>query len=353
MTISSPTLLLDKATCLSNIRRMAEKAERHGLALKPHFKTHQSAIVGEWFRDFGVTSITVSSVAMAAYFADHGWQDITIAFPVNIRETERINVLAEKINLSLFVIEEQVANYLERHLSAPVGVYIEIDTGANRTGIKPESIDAIEALIDLFGVFKKLNFSGFYSHPGHSYSARSGEEVQAVHRVVLSKMRSLRSHFDDRYDSIKYCIGDTPCCSIAGDFEGLNEISPGNFVFYDLMQVQIGSCAIKDIAVVLASPVVAKYRERNEVVVHGGGVHLSKEYIYREDKKIFGLPVRLSDTSWSEPVKNSFVKGLSQEHGVLWCSNEFFDTLKIGDLVGILPVHSCLTANLMRRYLIC
>jgi D-serine deaminase-like pyridoxal phosphate-dependent protein len=83
--ISVPTLLLDEGRARRNIFRMADKAASNQVRFRPHFKTHQSAAVGEWFRDVGVTAITVSSVEMARYFAAHGWNDITFAFPVNVR----------------------------------------------------------------------------------------------------------------------------------------------------------------------------------------------------------------------------------------------------------------------------
>ena len=80
-TIKKPTLLLNANQTRKNIQWMVQKAGAEDIRLRPHFKTHQSAVIGEWFREAGVTAITVSSVDMAAYFADHGWKDITIAFP--------------------------------------------------------------------------------------------------------------------------------------------------------------------------------------------------------------------------------------------------------------------------------
>jgi len=65
MEIIQPTLVLNKTRCLQNIELMAEKAKRHKLSFRPHFKTHQSAEIGSWFRMFGVDKITVSSVNMA------------------------------------------------------------------------------------------------------------------------------------------------------------------------------------------------------------------------------------------------------------------------------------------------
>lgn len=87
--MEKPTLLVNPQIARRNIAFMAEKAYRQGVRFRPHFKTHQSAVVGEWFREQGVQAITVSSVDMARYFADHGWQDILIAFPVNLHQMAR------------------------------------------------------------------------------------------------------------------------------------------------------------------------------------------------------------------------------------------------------------------------
>ena len=55
-----PALLLDKEKCLRNLDRMALKAKGQGLRFRPHCKTHQSAEIANWARDFGVEAITVS-----------------------------------------------------------------------------------------------------------------------------------------------------------------------------------------------------------------------------------------------------------------------------------------------------
>ena len=87
--ITSPTLLLDQKKCLANLRRIADKAKRNNVNFRPHFKTHQSKIIGRWFKDFGVNAITTSSLQMAEYFALDGWDDITVAIPVNILEIDQ------------------------------------------------------------------------------------------------------------------------------------------------------------------------------------------------------------------------------------------------------------------------
>src|SRR6056297_1900749 len=94
--ITRPTAVLDIAIARKNLEKMQEKARKHQKGFRPHFKTHQSKAVGKLFADAGIKKITVSSVLMAEYFAFAGWQDITIAFPVNVREVKAINSLAGK-----------------------------------------------------------------------------------------------------------------------------------------------------------------------------------------------------------------------------------------------------------------
>jgi D-serine deaminase-like pyridoxal phosphate-dependent protein len=134
--IQKPTMVLDKAVALKNLANMAKKAANNHLIFRPHFKTHQSAEIGSWFRENGILTITVSSIEMAQYFADHGWADITIAFPVNLRQLSAINELAQHITLNLLLDAEHVAMQLNDALTTAVNVWLEIDAGYHRTGLR-------------------------------------------------------------------------------------------------------------------------------------------------------------------------------------------------------------------------
>lgn len=351
--INKPTLLLDQKRVINNIRRMVEKAERSQVRFRPHFKTHQSVWIGEWFRDFGVASITVSSVSMALYFAQHKWKDITIAFPVNILEIENINKLASAIQLSLLVESGVTVAFLEQNLQARVGVWLKIDVGYNRTGILWNRFNEVVALACQISNSEKMVFKGLLTHSGHTYQARSANEVRLIYYDTVQKLKQLKQKLIEQgFAATQISIGDTPSCSIVEDFSGVDEIRPGNFAFYDIMQLKIGSCTEKEIAVAVVCPVVAKHRGRNEIVIYGGAVHLSKEFIIDNDgNKIFGYVALLQERGWGMIIPNTFVSALSQEHGIIKTNEAFFDQIKIGDILAILPVHSCLTVQLLRSYL--
>jgi D-serine deaminase-like pyridoxal phosphate-dependent protein len=150
-------------------------------------------------------------------------------------------------------------------------------------------------------------------------------------------------------DDLIISYGDTPSCSILEELPGVDEWRPGNFVFYDIMQEYFNSCSLDQVAVCMACPVVSKHADRNEVVIYGGGVHFSKDFIAPNGQKQFGKVVKLTEQGWdTNPI--ALVDRLSQEHGILKVSDELLNSIEIGDLVGILPVHSCLTADLQGYY---
>ncbi|MDA3953644.1 MAG: alanine racemase [Bacteroidales bacterium] len=349
--IVSPTLILNKKKCLSNIRLMSEKAKKHNLIFRPHFKTHQSRIIGRWIKKFGVNKITVSSLQMAEYFSNDDWKDITVAFPVNIREIETINSLAEETQLNLTLENIESVEFLSKELKYEVGFFIKIDTGYGRTGISFDIFLLIDKILKLASASDKFVFKGFLSHSGNTYNTKNTNEIIDIHKDAIYKLSLLKKQYIDKYPELIMSIGDTPSCSLADDFSEINEIRPGNFVFYDLTQNKLGSCNFDQIATIVTCPVVAKHKNRKEIIIHGGGIHFSKEYLTIEDKKIFGQLVILDEKGWKRLDDDFYLTKLSQEHGTLQVSDSILNKINIGDLVGIIPVHSCLTANLMKEYL--
>lgn len=348
--ITHPTFIIDKQKCSDNINRMAIKAKINKMVFRPHFKTHQSTEVSKLYREFGVSKITVSSLKMADFFAADGWDDITLAFPVNVLETPTIDALTKKINLNLLFESVEAVKYMSDKINHYVGAFIKIDTGYKRTGIHYSKKEEIKSLVNEIKKTNFLQFKGFLAHPGHTYKAKSKTEIANINKETLEALSSLKNEYKDLFEKITLSIGDTPSCSILELFEGADEMRPGNFVYYDLMQYLLGSCKIKDIAAVLACPVVAKHPERNELIINGGGVHFSKEVLtHPEYGNIYGLAVNQEQKGWGGLIDGVFLSQISQEHGTVKGSDSFIKNTNIGDILYFLPVHSCLTANLMKE----
>lgn len=353
--ITKPTLILNEKRALANIDRMIEKAIRSGVRFKPHFKTHQSAEIGLWFRDKGVTAITVSSVDMALYFANHGWDDITIAIPVNLRQLDAIDFLSSRINLGVVVESVEAVDGLRQQVRSELQVWLKIDVGYHRTGLlwdDPRSIMQIARSVESA---KKLRLKGLLTHAGHTYGESSAEKIRAIYQQSLERMIVAQHELSQQGYDVQISVGDTPGCNLIENFGEVDEIRPGNFIFYDLSQVWFGSCQEEDVAVALACPVISKHAARNQIVIYGGAIHLSKESLpaislTNHQVPIYGGICLMEDGGWSGMFKNSAIINLSQEHGVIDAEEQLFESVNVGDLVVILPVHSCLTANLMGWY---
>ena len=347
--ITKPTLFIDKKKCKENINNMFSKAKTNNLELRPHFKTHQSLEIGAWFKKVGVNKITVSSVSMAEYFSTQ-WNDITIAFPTNVLEIEPINKLAKKITLNLSIENEESISFLSKHLKYKINVFLKIDVGYHRTGIDPTNFNLINTILYKIDTNPLMSFIGFLGHAGHTYQCRTHDAIREIHAKSLSIMAKLKDVYIAKYPNLIISLGDTPSCSVADNFSGVDEIRPGNFVFYDLTQNLIGSNSISQIAVALACPIVALHKDRSEIVVYGGGVHLSKDRLNDKEGLIFGRVAEKTKNGWGNLIPNTYVKSLSQEHGIISVPIDDIDNYKIGDYLMILPVHSCLTGNLMKSY---
>jgi len=362
--LTGPTVIIDETRARANIHSMADKARRSGVAFRPHFKTHQSPVVGRWFTDEGVDRITVSSVGMAEQFAECGWSDITIAFLLNPLELPRVRNLAEYLDrrsgrLGL-TVDSVAAARMASGLDVPVAVWLKVDTGYGRTGIRWDDHQKLHAVLaQCRGLTTAV---GLLTHSGHSYEARGTGEIATIYDEAVARMNAARESCAQ--PDLALSFGDTPCCSVVDDLSVCDEIRPGNFVFYDLMQLQIGSCTETQLAAAAVCPVVGIYPERNQVVVHGGAVHLSKESLQLEDgRKIYGKlgSLEIGERSpegdpgpagLGRVLDKAAMVSLSQEHGVIECApdsfSRLFGNLEIGDLVVVWPVHSCLMCDLQR-----
>lgn len=350
--IQKPTLILDEVKAKRNLKTMADKAVAQNIRFRPHFKTHQSAVIGEWFRAAGVSAITVSSFSMADYFAGYGWKDILVAFPVNLREMETIKRLSGLVHLGLLVESSRVVETLAQNLDKKVDVWIKVDTGLHRAGIDYHNVEAVSALALDIQKHTNLNLRGLLTHAGQTYHAHSTAEIKTMYAQSCSTLVSLRETMEaSGINGLEISVGDTPGCWLSADLGEVDEIRPGNFIFFDAMMLEFGVCRVEDIAVAVACPVVSIHPGTNEVVIYGGAIHLSKEMITVDGKGMYGYAAFPQTDGWRFAGKENYVKATSQEHGVVVLSDQEIGQIKEGDLLYILPVHSCLVVDALGEYL--
>lgn len=318
---------------------MAEKAAGLGTGFRPHFKTHRSREIGAVFRRF-TGAITVSSPGMGLYFARDGFSRITLAFPVNILQSDELRELALAADTGFLVSSPGAVDNLGRALKgASGGVWVKVDCGFRRAGIRWSDREGLVSTRERLESHSNLAFRGILTHAGDTYSAGDREGVLRVHRASLERMALAR---DSMGGGCLVSVGDTPSCSVADSFPGVDEIRPGNFVFNDATQMELGSCSPSDIAFAVLCPVVEVHRDRT--VILGGAVHLSRDTC---PSRFFGYAGEPSGDGFFNPVVSHPVIALSQEHGVI---RGVPPGASPGTMLPVIPAHSCLAADCLPCY---
>ena len=242
--LPTPALLLDLDRLESNLHRMAERARRFGVALRPHVKTHKCLEVAERQQALGVRGITVSTLYEARVFADHGYEDITWAFPVILNRLAEVAELADRVTLRLVVDSTEAVTALEG-LGRSLHVWLKVDCGYHRAGVDPASPEAL-ALARRIAQSPRLVFDGILTHSGHAYHGPTLREVAAA----AEEERSVMAGFAERLrqegiEVPEVSVGSTPALAVAKRLDGATEIRPGNYCFHDFMQVHLGSCRVE------------------------------------------------------------------------------------------------------------
>ena len=350
----TPKLIIDNKIIKNNINKIVNKTQEWEVSLRPHFKTHQSDVISFIFENFGINAITVSSIDMAYRFINEKINDIFIAIPINIHSLNRIDYVLDDEYLNRLIVSidsieafRYLIPYLEENTK--LNFAIEIDCGYHRSGISVSEEDEIYSIINEIISNNLANkFYGIFSHFGQSYKLSTDDQLYELNATNIELLSNIKRIIEAMLDkSISLSIGDTPSLRIYNKklLEKVDEIRPGNFVFYDAMQYY-GNCSLEDIAIFLYAPIISIHPEREEIIMHGGAAHLSKDFLIDEGIMKFGL-VATWDLKKLTLIPNAYVKSISQEHGVISINKEFINKFKIGDHIAIIPVHSCLAMDTM------
>jgi D-serine deaminase-like pyridoxal phosphate-dependent protein len=353
--LPTPALLLDLDVLDRNIAAMAARIAGLGARLRPHVKTHKCIEVAERQRAAGAQGITVATIVEARDFAEHGFDDITWAFPLPVSRLDEVVALARRITFRVTVESIEATDALEaaaRRAGLRLHTFLEVDCGHHRSGVDPDRHASL-ALAKRLAYSPHLHFDGVLTHGGHAYHARTREERQAIARQEVDRVVSFAHCL--RADGIAVetvSVGSTPTMTVAEDLGGANEARPGNYVFFDWMQAIAGVCTTADIAVTVLATVVSHQPGAGHCIVDAGALAMSKDTGPGPAELRRGLgPLRRGLTGTDvDPVLT--LTAVSQEHGHVsgGASADLGDRLPVGERVRIIPNHSCLTAAMFDAY---
>ncbi len=336
--IETPALIVWQPNLEKNIADMQALANRFDAALRPHTKTHKSPLFAQWQLNAGAKGITVAKLSEAEVMAAHGIDDIFIANQITqVQKLKRLRKLHERIHLTVGLDNPRQIDLLRpffKDATTPLNVRIEIDSGLKRCGVTVGN-DLVE-LAKAVARQPFLRLDGIFTHAGHVYAARSAAQVEAIGKqegALMAGAKTLLQKNGLRIATVS--VGSTPTVPFSVRNPAVNEVRPGNYVFYDAMQIALHAAAPEQVSLFVLSTVVA-HPVAGRLVIDAGSKALHTDGAGVTGH--FGLPVN---------IKGKVVR-LSEEHGVLELPEE--STLRLGDPVLLVPNHACAVANLFDVY---
>lgn len=348
--LPTPALILDRAVLRRNLRRMSDRLRGAGIALRPHLKTAKSVAIGRMAVEGHDGRITVSTLAEARYFAQGGFKDILYGVGIVPSKLAAVTELRRRgVNLRIVTDNLPVARAIADVAKDgdTFSVFIEIDSGGGRAGLP---WPALPALLDIARVLHEapnVELAGVMTHAGHSYHESTPDGIAAVaeqeRQAVVGAAEKLRAA---GIPCPIVSAGSTPTAMHSRDFSGLTEMRPGVYVFNDLDQEFIGSCAPADLALSVLASVIGHYPHRNQLLIDAGALALSKDISAQEFQPKVGY-----GTVADAPVKEMAVVACSQEHGFVGADEPIpYGNLPIGSRLRVWPNHACITAAAYDRY---
>jgi D-serine deaminase-like pyridoxal phosphate-dependent protein len=335
--LPTPNVLVDLDVLERNIARMATRARDAGVSLRPHVKTHKCPEVAALQRAAGCRGLCLAKVGEAECFADAGFDDLFLAYPVVGEDrARRLLALADRVHLSVGVDSVEGARTLAgpfREAGRRLDVRLKVDVGYGRVGVPPEkALGVARRLAHVPG----LRLRGAFTHAGHAYGARTTRGIERIARQegerlvrVVEKLR--RSGLPAEEAS----VGSTPTAARVMEVPGVTECRPGNYVFHDASQVALGTCAVEDCALTVLATVVS-VPDAERAVVDAGSKTLSSDALRPRPGgygQVLGRKTRVAK--------------LSEEHGLL--AVEPGERFRVGERVRLLPNHACVVVNLHDR----
>jgi D-serine deaminase-like pyridoxal phosphate-dependent protein len=279
-------------------------------------------------------------------FAGHGFTDFTYAVPIEpgkfaevidiIRGGVKLNVLTDDIETS-----RALAAFAQRE-NTRVSTFVKIDCGYHRCGVEPASKEAIEITRVIYKA-SHLDLAGILTHAGHSYHAGSIDVIKQIASQERDLMTGLAERLrSEGIDVPTVSIGSTPTINHVDHLDGVDEVRPGNYIFFDAFQATLGSCSFDDCALTVLTAVTHRSFDQKKVIVDAGAIALSKDRGPVEFDSGCGYGRVLTLEGEETGLR---VDSVSQEHGVIRVENEqILAKLKVGSRVRILANHSCLSA---------
>jgi D-serine deaminase-like pyridoxal phosphate-dependent protein len=322
--IESPGLLVNPEIVQKNIQWVLNQVDNDPTRLRPHIKTHKTREVNQLLLAAGITKFKAATIAEAELLALDEAPDVLLSMQPTGTTLVRFIELTKKYTHTSFAClldDIQAANKLNA-ISTNQRVYIDLNMGMNRTGIKPE--DAMP-LIEVVNQLPQLQLAGLHAYDGHI------RDIDLIDRAnhVAKDFQTFYDLLPQLNSALELVVGGTP--SFLVHHQNPNYVcSPGTFVFFDTGYAKLYPENSLELAVQVIGRVISIPTD------HTISIDVGHKSVAPEN----GIENRLQFIDHPEWKLLS----QSEEHGIVEVGDS--SVCQIGDVVRMYPYHICPTVAL-------
>ncbi len=335
--IDTPALLVDYTILERNIRRLQASSDAAGIAVRPHMKAHKTPQVGQMQLRAGAIGLSCAKIGEAEAMADAGVEELLIANCIlGEAKMRRLVALARRVPRLLVAVESiESAEQIDAALSADgmkIDTVIEFDIGSGRAGVQPERGLEFAGRIAEYGALNIVGIMGYAG--GLMYAAHTEQERLDAAAEEGRRLAAVASEL--RAAGVRIDIvsgGGTPT---AGRYQrdcGLTEVRCGTYCLNDHNQVDLGACAVDDVAATVLSTVVAVPAD-DRIILDAGSKSL--------DQAVGDLT---EGYGWLKGYEGGNINKINDEHGYV-DRHRLVGDLRLGQKVEVIPPRICTCLNL-------
>ncbi len=328
-TVDSPALLIFPEIANTNIKKAISYVSDVDV-LRPHVKTHKMVDVAKKQLALGINKFKCATIAEAEMLAISGAKDVLLAYQPNKAKALRLLELSKKypeVKFACLIDNIATATMINELFNTKIlNVYIDLNIGMNRSGIKPENtLDLIKNCSNL----KNINIFGLHGYDGHIEDidpTLRKTRVEEVYGDVAQLKKSIAEELDK---TVEIVLGGTPTFHLYNQLDKTIQVSPGTFIFWDYDYNQLLPDLEFGFAAILLTRVVSIIDEQT-VCLDLGHKSVSSEHAFPRVKFLDDRKIHQ--------------KSHSEEHMVIKVENSA--EFKVGDVLYAIPNHVCPTVAL-------
>jgi D-serine deaminase-like pyridoxal phosphate-dependent protein len=322
--LDTPAVLIDLDRAEANLRKAQAFADKSGLKLRPHIKTHKLPRFAQAAIDLGAVGITVQKLGEAEVMADAGITDMLLTFNIiGATKLKRLKALNDRVTIRVVADSAECVAGLSATFAGgkPLGVLVECDTGMGRCGV--QSPEAALSLARIIIGSPGLEFYGLMTYPA------AGKYRAAAEWLAQAKALFVGAGIDVPVIT----TGGTPDIWHADEAGVATEYRPGTYIYMDRSQVAAGAASYDDCALTVLATVVS-HPTSGRAIIDAGSKALTSDLL------------GLVGHGYIPAYPETKIVGLSEEHGTLDVSGCVGGGPVIGEQIAIIPNHCCPVTNL-------